>query len=282
MEDNNMNQNNQMNNGVPNNTPVNQNGFTPTPSQNYYQYQQTPQTNNINNNGEAAASPKKNGPIFIFGLVFLVAIVLVVTLFLENKEDPSEESAGLINENTKTLIVYFSKDGENYGRNLVMENKRILEEGNTSVMSKRIASFINADLYEIEPLVPYPTDLKELYDQTKKEYNTDTYPEIKEKVTNLNNYDVIFIGYPIWHAAYPQIIKTFVRDNKENLKDKIIVPFNTHAGSGSSGTYKLLFNLIGTPDEKRLNGLAINGTEVTTSDENIKSWLKGLGYKINE
>ena len=66
-----------------------------------------------------------------------------------------------------------------------------------------------------------------------------------------------------------------------SLKDKIIVPFNTHAGSGSAGTYKKLFDLIGTPSSRGLNGLAINGTEVTTSDDSIKDWLTNLGYKVN-
>ena len=47
------------------------------------------------------------------------------------------------------------------------------------------------------------------------------------------------------------------------------------------GTYKKLFNLIDIPDERGLNGLAINGTEVETSDDTIKSWLKGIGYKID-
>ena len=64
------------------------------------------------------------------------------------------------------------------------------------------------------------------------------------------------------------------------MKNKIIVPFNTHAGSGSAGTYKKLFNLIGCEENKGLNGLAINGTEVETSDDVIKSWLNGIGYKI--
>lgn len=273
--DNNVNQNNQMENGFNPNVVTPTTPMTPTPNQNYVQYQTPTQTNNTNLGG-STNPPKKTGFLVIFGVIFLIAIVLVVTLFIENNN--SEESSGLINENTKTLIVYFSKEGQNYGKNLNVEVT--IPVGNTEVMSKRIASFIDADLYEIEPLEAYPEDLKELYAKTKVEYNKDVYPEIKNKVSNLDSYDVIFIGYPIWHASYPQIIKTFVRDNKDILKNKIIVPFNTHAGSGSAGTYKKLFNLIECSEEKGLNGLAINGTEVSTSDDNIKNWLEGLGYKL--
>ena len=250
------------------------------PGQTYGQFQTTPQTNPANAAG-TTNTPQKKTPLVVFGIVIVIAVVLVVTLLFENKNTETTTPESLINENTKTLIVYFSKDGENYGKNLNMENKQVLEEGNTAVMAKRIASFIDADLFEIEPAVPYPDDLNELYTATKIEYNKDVYPEMKENVKDLDKYDVVFIGYPIWHAALPQIIKTFVRDNKVDLKDKVIVPFNTHAGSGSAGTYKKLFNLIGTSEEKGLNGLAINGTEVKTSDDNIKNWLKGLGYNIN-
>ncbi len=268
---------NQENNNLPNNS---------------FNTQPTPQTvetftNNqfstpapMNTMNQTTKAPAKNkGPFIIFGVILAVTIVLVVSLFLENGTGTMNQK-NLINDNTKTLIVYFSHDGENYGKNLDMENKQVLTTGNTEVMARRISDLIDADLYEIEPLVPYPNDLNELYGATKIEYNKNEYPEIKNKVSNLDDYDVIFIGYPIWHAAYPQIIKTFVRDNSDTLKNKIIVPFNTHAGSGSAGTYKKLFNLIGCPESKGLNGLAINGTEVDSSDETIKNWLTGIGYKL--
>ena len=278
MEENNFNnQNNQINNNQFNNQ-MNQGISNQNIGVNYGQNPYPSPQANVTNTMAPSNSAKKKGPLIIFGVVLVLAVVLVLSLFLENNGNGSNKS--LINEDTKTLIVYFSKDGENYGKNLDMANKRLLAEGNTKVMASKIASYIDSDLFEIEPVNPYPTDLNELYTVTKIEYNKDTYPEIKNKVSNLDSYDVIFIGYPIWHASYPQIIKTFVRDNKAVLKTKVIVPFNTHAGSGSAGTYKKLFNLIELPEEKGLNGLAINGTEVTTSDESIKNWLKGIGYNI--
>ena len=110
------------------------------------------------------AAPKKSKtPIIIFALVAVIAVVLVGTLFMENNEETTVETNSLINENTKTIIVYYSKDGENYGKNLDIENKQVLDEGNTAVLAKRIAKFINADLYEMESVVPYPDDLTELF-----------------------------------------------------------------------------------------------------------------------
>lgn len=238
-------------------------------------------TSSISDNtvSQKDSSPKKKGILVIFGMFLIIAVVLVVTLFFENSSGFNSNQT-IIDEDTKSLIVYFSHDGENYGKNLDIENKRVLTVGNTEIMAKRIAEFIDADLYEIEPVDAYPNDLNELYSATKIEYNKNVYPEIKQGISNLDNYDVIFIGYPIWHSSYPQIIKTFVRDYQNILKNKIIVPFNTHAGSGSAGTYKKLFNLIGCDEKNGLNGLAINGTEVETSDDVVKSWLNGIGYKI--
>ena len=271
MNDNNLNQNNIVNNQNNDNSLNNQ----------FSSYNTVLSTNQESNTNTNVKPTNKNSLFIVFGAFLLIAIVLVVTLFFENNSD-SLHSSNLIKDDTKTLVVYFSHDGENYGKNLNIENKTVLTVGNTEIMSKRIADFIDADLYEIEPFIPYPDDLNELYTATKIEYNKNAYPDIKENVSNLDDYDVVFIGYPIWHASYPQIIKTFIRDNKDILKNKIIVPFNTHAGSGSAGTYKKLFALIGCAEEKGLNGLAINGTEVYSSDEVIKKWLKGIGYKLKK
>ena len=114
MEGNNLNQNNQVGST---NTGISVNQGPIMSNQNYVQYNDFNQ--NINTNILESNNPhkKNNGPLIIFGVIFLIAIVLVVTLFLENKEETGVIDNKLINENTKTLVVYFSKDGENYGRN---------------------------------------------------------------------------------------------------------------------------------------------------------------------
>ncbi len=250
------------------------------PNQPMMQYQTQNQNNNTNLGG--AKAPSKKGPLLIFGFVLIVSIVLVVTLILENGGDTNEGeiTESLITDTTKTIVVYFSQDGENYKDDLDISNRVVLEKGNTEILSEKIASFIDADIYEIEPKVPYPTDLDELYNVSKKEKNQDTYPEIKDPINNLNDYDVVFIGYPIWHASYPQIVKTFLRDNKTVLRHKIIVAFNTHAVGGNYGTFKTLFKEIGVSGDHAIEGLIMKGTEVNTSDDTIKKWLKGIGYKI--
>ena len=268
----------QVNNNPNVNTSINQTMGMYSPNQMYGQYQSSVNGINNNINENQNNNKKNNGPLIIFGVIFLTAIIVIAIVFLKkDKEEPKSET----NENLKTLIVYFSKDGENYGKNLHTDDKRDLDEGDIKRLSKKIAGFIDASLYEIEPEKAYPPDLEELETVTRKEKNNDVYPDIKESNIDIDNYDVIFIGYPIWHSSYPQIIKTFVRDNKNTLKNKKIVPFNTHAGSGSAGTFDKLCNLIEVSKDKCLTGLPLNGTEVDSSDEKIKKWLeKDLGYKL--
>ena len=249
------------------------------------QYGQYPPFDQNNGMGNPNNGQKKNNtkPLIVFGAVFLVAIVLVITLILENKNDINGENnkKKLVTEDSKTLVVYFSKSGNNYNSSINNKSDTVnLKVGNTKIMAQKISSFIYADMYEIEPVTPYTDNLEELEKISKIEHNTNKSPDIKTSVSNLIDYDVIFIGFPIWDGSYPQIIKTFVDKNKSILKDKIIVPFNTHAGSGAAGTHDKLFNIIGTPKEKQLEGLALNGAKVKDSETEIKEWLNRIGYNV--
>lgn len=275
MEDNNLNQNE----GIVDNNDISYQDNPTTPNlETNSQYQ----SNEIHeyNLTETTNKQKNILPLVVFGSIIVFAIILVIALIFKNQEDNQEKAT--INGSARTLVVYFSHDGENYGKDLDPENKVYLTEGNTEVMAKIIANYIHADIYEIEPAIPYTTDLKELYDQARAELNNDVLPEIKNKVTNLDSYEVVFIGYPIWHKTFPQIIKTFVKENEEILKNKIIVPFNTHAGTGAEQSHDKLFNLIGTSNNKRFEGIYFNGTEVkkTETSISIKEWLERLGYIV--
>lgn len=230
------------------------------------------QPNNLTNNVEENNNKKSNKKPIIIIASALVLIAVIVSIFLEFNNNDNNNSFS----DKKILVAYYSKDGENYGFNL--SEKENLDKGNTEVMAEKIANYLDADLYEIIPSIAYPTDLDELYIQTKKELIDDYYPEIRNYI-DVREYDIVFIGYPIWHQSYPQIIKTFVKNNPA-LKDKIIVPFNTHAGAGNSGTYKKLNGLIGNDSSKFLEGLNLNGTKVSSSDDKIKEWLVGIGFEI--
>ena len=158
---------------------------------------------------------------------------------------------------TKTLILYFS----------VYES--------TKKVAKEIARQTGGDLVEIEPLIAYDSDrdhYSELAAYAKKEHDEDRRPEIKNDI-NIEDYDNIFIGYPMWWYTFPMIIYTLF--DCYDFAGKTIIPFNTHMGSSDGGTYKTIKEL--EPDARVLKGLPVEMREAESgAAEKIAAWLKDL------
>lgn len=277
-----MNDNNNLNNqNATNNTQEENNNqplgyMNPTMYAGGGEYQNQLNFQTENKNTEAKKDIGK-WPIVI-AVILTVFVSIIGLLYYEAKDKDNKVETASKFANKKILVAYYSREGENYGANL--GEKVTIDKGYTEILSEKIADYVGADLYRIVPSVPYPEDLDELYIQSRKELNNDYYPEIANKV-NIKDYDVVFIGYPNWHQTYPQIIKTFVRDNVA-LRYKYVIPFVTHAGAGDSGTYKTLNKLIDGDSTKFLDGFNINGTKVKTSDDKIKEWLTRLGFEIKK
>lgn len=239
---------------------------------------------------------KKILGIIIAIMIILVAIVGVVYMVSndslnseennqvsntkkESKEENTMESNNTNNfeneENSnstenKKLVVYFSMAGNVY-------NVGNVEIGNTAIMASYIADYLSADTFEINPVKTYPTNHSDLINEAKEEQSQNARPEIKNKINNLEQYDTIFIGYPIWWGDLPQIIYTFLEEY--DFSGKTVIPFNTHEGSGSSGTYNTIKNKLKNVNVNT-NGLAIQGKTARqeSSRSTVEKWLKGLGY----
>lgn len=194
--------------------------------------------------------------------MILVVVIAIIGVFIllsedENKNivDDNSKAQTIINSEDKALIAYFS------------------ETGNTEKLANLIHEQVGADMFKIEPVTPYPNG-EELFDYTKEEQDKDERPEIKETV-NIDDYDIIFIGYPIWWYEVPQIIKTFL--DQYDLSGKTIIPFNTHEGSGDGGTYDYIKEQ--EKDATVLEGLPIRGENMDNDQsEVVKDWLEGLGF----
>ncbi len=205
----------------------------------------------------------------IITIVIVVAVLLIVGAFyflffnqgrsvgIDNniQNESSKKGAGNIElEDKKVLVVYFS------------------ETGNTQKFAKLISDEVGGDFRRIETVKSYPTG-QALFDYTKKERDENARPELKEMDVNPEDYDVIFIGYPIWWYTLPMPIYTFF--DKYDFNGKIIVPFNTHEGSGDGGTYSTIKGL--EPNAKVLDGLAIRGGDMKSEQTTkVRNWLKGL------
>lgn len=106
--------------------------------------------------------------------------------------------------------------------------------GNTQYMAYVIQETTGADIFRIEPETPYPTDHTTLVAQARKEQAQSFRPALKANVQNLDDYDVVFVGYPNWWGDMPMIMYSFFEQN--DFSGKTIIPFNTHGGSGFSST----------------------------------------------
>ena len=151
--------------------------------------------------------------------------------------------------------------------------------GTAKLVAEEIARQTNAELMEIEPVVPYDSDrnhYNSLARLAKREHDTDMRPQIKNRLP-LEDYDTIFIGYPMWWYTFPMIIYTLFE--AYDFSGKTIIPFNTHMGSGDGGTYKTIKELC--PGANVLKGLPIEMSDAEGGAENaIKNWLENINYQV--
>ena len=148
--------------------------------------------------------------------------------------------------------------------------------GTAEAVAKEIAKQTGADLHQIEPLNKYDSErahYNSLAALAKKEHDENLRPKIKNKI-NIDDYDIIFIGYPIWWYTFPMIIYTLF--DEYHFSSKTIVPFNTHMGSSDGGTYKTIERL--EPNAKVLKGLPIEMSQAESGPKKaVEDWLSNLG-----
>jgi len=167
--------------------------------------------------------------------------------------------------NSKSLIAYYSRKGENYLNGNIVN----LTVGNTEVVAKKIQSLTGSDLFEIDTVKPYPNDYTETTNVAKDEKRGNARPELTATVENIDSYDIIYLGYPNWWGTFPMVVFTFLESY--DFSGKTIIPFCTHEGSGIGSSERDIKKLC--PDAKVLSGLAIRGGSVNSADNIIKSWL---------
>lgn len=182
-------------------------------------------------------------------------------------------------DNENILIAYFSvpenvdTDGidANSGASIVVKNKDVL--GNMQYMAMTIQEAIGGELFRIETKEKYPLEHETLVNQAKEEQNKEVRPELATHIENVEQYDMIFLGYPNWWGDMPQPLYTFLEEY--DFSGKTIIPFNSHGGSGFSNTIEEIKKL--QPNATvRDDGLSISRNDVADSEQEITDWAKGL------
>lgn len=170
----------------------------------------------------------------------------------------------------KTLVAFFSRADENYAVGYI-------KKGNTHIVAEMIVAETEADMFHIETVNPYPANYNECIEVAKREKQSKARPEIKGDV-RVEDYDVIFLGYPNWWGEMPMAVYTFIE--KHNWQNKIVIPFCTHEGSGLSGTERRIQSAC--EGATVMKGIAIRGytaqNEQETTRKTVQTWIKGLNF----
>ena len=161
----------------------------------------------------------------------------------------------------KTLVAFFSRAGENYAVGHI-------EKGNTHIIAEIIAAETGGDLFRSEPVTPYPDDYTECTEVAKRESDGKARPAVKGDAA-VENYDIIFIGYPNWWGDMPMPVYTFVE--KHRWQGKTVIPFCTHEGSGLSGTVNDIRQAAKGASVSM--GLAVCGSYVDKAKPEISEWV---------
>jgi flavodoxin len=180
---------------------------------------------------------------------------------------PSVSSCQTISGESKILIVYLSRTK------------------NTKVLAEIIHKKVGGNLVELELQNPYPENYKATVKQVSEELEQGFSPPLKTKIENIQQYDIVFVGFPTWSMQLPPPMQSFLMEHR--FKNKKIIPFNTNAGYGLGNTIEKIkeicpqaevmeaFSMIGG---KETNGifLTIEGEKAEETEKSVASWLKRL------
>jgi len=197
--------------------------------------------------------------------------LLVTILFMSctpaQQEDINKETSSNINPE-RTLIVYLSRTN------------------NTKAVAQIIQKNVGGTLVALELETPYPEHYQTTVNQVAEENRTGFLPPLKTKIDSIQNYDVVFVGFPTWGMQLPPPMKSFLK--QYDLSDKKVIPFNTNGGYGIGSSFQTVKELY--PNSDVLEGFTVKGgserdgilfvmegdKEVQVQSE-VKKWLREIG-----
>jgi flavodoxin len=194
----------------------------------------------------------------------LLAFFLLISACSSSHVKDSNAETDDTKSSDKVLIVYLSRTN------------------NTKAIAEIIHKNVGGTLVAIELEKPYPENYQATVQQVVTENETGYLPPLKTKIDSIQNYNVLFVGFPTWGMKLPPPIKSFL--NQYDLHGKIIIPFNTNGGYGIGSSFQTVAELC--PNSKILEGFTIKGgserdgeyfvikdEKAKEAETNVKEWL---------
>ncbi|MEI0531758.1 flavodoxin [Brachyspira pilosicoli] len=229
--------------------------------------------------------------VFIKKIVFILLSIIMLSCGNDTQKKDyivdsleSSQNVNALNINgtqNKILIAYFT-----WSDNTVVENPdsididaetsaSVLSPGNAELIANWIAEKTGGDLFSIKTQNKYSSDYDECLNQARKERDNNERPALVGRVNNIDDYDVIFLGFPNWWYTCPMAVFTFVESY--DLSGKTIIPFCTHGTGGLSRTIRDLKKLLPENCEV-LEAIGVYRPGVKNSRNKVLDWLRKLGY----
>lgn len=166
-----------------------------------------------------------------------------------------------------TLVVYYSRAGENY----MPGGIEVLEKGHTEYAAEYLAEDLGADLFQIDTVKAYAANYRACCMEAADETRTGARPEIRAYVPDISGYDTVFVCYPCWCGTAPMCVFTFLEHY--DFAGKTVAPLCTNEGSGMGHSEEDIAKSC--PGARVVPGLSVRGHKVKDSREEITAWAKG-------
>lgn len=192
----------------------------------------------------------------------------------QNTEPPAEASS--------VLIAYFGRWGNTEfpdsvdattSASIVLDSEGN-RMGTTESIARYIQQTVGGELHLIQTAGSYPEDYDTIVSQNYQEQEDGYLPELAGIVENMEQYDTVYIGYPVWATSLPQAVVSFL--SQYDFSGKTVIPFCTHGGYGSGDTYERIQELC--PEATVLDGYAVSESGVAEAEAEVQDWIAGLGF----
>lgn len=191
-----------------------------------------------------------------------------------DREQGNENTA---DELTKNLIVYFSLAENRVDDGAVDTDTSasivVLDDyhgGTTAYVASILQQLVGGDLIGLHTVDPYTHDFDRLVDQNHADVNENRYPQLVDDDIDIDGYDRIFIGYPVWASDVPLAVQAFLNDH--DFTGKIIVPFCTHNGYGEGKSFETIQQLV-DDQTSVIDGFTIAANNIGNVYDDIETWL---------
>lgn len=192
--------------------------------------------------------------------VIATAVGICMKLFGGSHTRIDNDPEAKISGESKVLVAYFSWSG------------------NGQQMARWIADETGGDLFRIVPTESYGEDYGACADRAKNELDNKIRPELAEHIDaeTMAQYDVIYIGFPVWWYDLPMPVWTFLEEY--DLSGKTVIPFFSHNGSSSgANSVNRVAELAKSATVLTDDALSLRGSSVSSSEKEVRDWVKGLG-----